>query len=197
MSRSVKVCHVAATTEGATWMVEQLRELRSQYGYEVSAVIGAGDGKLLVRLKDEGIPFHQFDFSFKPTRQLLHLKQIVDLANYFKQEKFDVVQSHLFNSMVLSRLAAWLADVPVRLTMIAGPYHLEAPTPNWIDISTWWMQTALIPTCEYTRQLYLKGGVPENRLHLTYYGTDESRFNPDKPHQLRFGTSSVGRPILL
>ena len=176
--RPCKVCHVAATTEGATWMLEQLRELRARFGYEVTAIVGMGDGKLLRRLEAAEIAYHQFDFSFNPSNQLSLLRQVWMLAKFLRQQRYDVVQTHLFNSMVICRLAAWLADVPVSLTMIAGPYHLEAHTPYWIDISTWWMQTGLIASCEYTRQIYQKAGVPQSRLHLAYYGPDESRFNP-------------------
>jgi hypothetical protein len=36
-----KVCHLVCSSEGATWMFEQLRELRDVYGYEVVAVVSA------------------------------------------------------------------------------------------------------------------------------------------------------------
>lgn len=94
------------------------------------------------------------------------------------RERFDIVQTHLFHSMVIGRLAAWLADVPVRLAMVAGPFHLEAYTPRWIDGSTQWMETALIPSCEYSRTLYLSMGVTPDRLKVIYYGPDETKFDP-------------------
>ncbi|MBK9748289.1 MAG: glycosyltransferase [Chloroflexi bacterium] len=174
----IKVCHVAATTEGATWMLEQLRELRQRHQYEVSAIVATGDGALLRKLEAEHIPYHQFDFSFPVAGMgISALTRVLKLAELFRRERYDIVQSHLFDSMVLSRLAAWLADVPIRLAMIAGPYHLEAHTPQWIDVSTWWMQTALLPSCQYTQTLYEQAGVPTSRLHLVYYGPDESKFD--------------------
>lgn len=160
-------------------MVEQLRELRQRYNYEVSAIVATGDGALLRKLEAEQIPYHQFDFSFPVAGMgVSALIRVLKLALLFRRERYDIVQSHLFDSMVLSRFAAWLADVPIRLAMIAGPYHLEAHTPQWIDVSTWWMQTALLPSCQYTQTLYEQAGVSSDRLHLVYYGPDESKFDP-------------------
>ena len=95
-----------------------------------------------------------------------------------RRERFDVIQTHLFHSMVLGRIAAWFADVPVRFSMIAGPFHLEAYTPRWIDRYTCWIDTTTIASCEYTRTLYRRMGVPEGRLAVIYYGPDETKFDP-------------------
>lgn len=184
----LRVCHVAATTEGATWMLEQLRELRDRFGWEVTAIIQAGEGSLQRKLEAEGIRILTFDFEF-PGALRLHglLGQVLELARLFRRERFDVVQTHLFNSMVLGRLAGWIADVPVRLAMVAGPYHLEAETPRWIDASTAWMETAIIGSCAYTNDLYRRTGIADEKLNLIYYGPDAAFFNPltVKPADIR------------
>jgi glycosyltransferase involved in cell wall biosynthesis len=176
-----KICHVAATTEGATWMVEQLRELRNEKGWDVSAVISEGNGGLVDKLREENIPFYTLNFQFPGSLSQMRtlLKSIFELAALYRRERFDIVQTHLFQSMMLGRFAAWLADVPVRLAMIAGPYHLEAYTPRWIDRSTCWMETGLIASCEYTRTLYRDMGVKESKLSLVYYGPDERNFDSE------------------
>lgn len=180
-TRAFKVCHIAATTEGATWMLEQLRDLRRRKGYDVCAIISAGEGSLAGRLEDEGIRVILFDFEFPSVRNWKTLgTRVIDLARIFRRERFDVVQTHLFASMVLGRLASWLADVPVRFAMIAGPYHLEAETPRWIDASTCWMESGLIASCEYTRALYRQLGVPSRHIFLIYYGPDASKFDRRK-----------------
>lgn len=176
-----RVCHIAATNEGATWMLEQLRDLRDIKGYDVSAIISAGDGSLAEKLTKEAIPFHRFDFQFPPPKGWrMMLNRVIELAVLLRKERYDVVQTHLFASMVLGRLATWLADVPVRLTMIAGPYHLEAYTPRWIDSSTCWMETGIVASCEYTRTLYRQLGVDDSRLSVIYYGPDERKFARSK-----------------
>lgn len=178
---ALKVCHVVATTEGAAWLFEQVRDLRDRYGCEVTVILSGQTGTLVDRFNAAGVRVLASDFNFLGTGDLLSVpKKIMALTSLLRREKFDVVQTHLFHSMVIGRLAAWLADVPVRLSMVAGPFHLEAYTPSWIDGSTQWMETALIPSCEFSRSLYRSMGVDSRRLHVIYYGPDETRFDPTK-----------------
>ncbi len=178
-SRPLKVCHIAATTEGATWLFEQLRELRDRHGCEVAAVLNGERGSLVDRLRSAGISVQVAEFDFTSTTKLLALPRMVArLARHLRDQQFDVVQTHLFHSMVVGRLAAWVAGVPVRCSMIAGPFHLEAYTPRWIDRLTCWADTTIIASCEYTRRLYRAMGVAGERCALIYYGPDETRFNP-------------------
>lgn len=177
----LKVCHVVATAEGAHWMFEQLRELRNQYGCEVGAVVASGGGALVDRLDAEGIPHFSINFGFGTMHSMLRMpREIFRLARFFREQRFDVVQTHIFTSMVFGRIAAWLADVPVRLSMISGPFHLEAHTSRWIERWTNWMETALIPSCEASLSLCRELGVPSKRLSLVYYSADEKRFDPRK-----------------
>ena len=80
--------------------------------------------------------------------------------------------------MIIGRIAGWIANVPVRLSMIAGPFHLEAYTPRWIDRATAWMDTGIIASCEHTLKLHRACGISPRRLSLIYYGPDESKFDP-------------------
>jgi glycosyltransferase involved in cell wall biosynthesis len=177
--RRLKICHVVATTEGASWLVDQLRELRDRCGCDVAAVLNGNNGTLVERLRAEAIPVHAANFDFTSSPHLFGLpRKVLALARLFRREKFDVVQTHLFHSMVIGRMAAWIADVPVRASMIAGPFHLEAYTPRWIDRATCWMDTTVIPSCEHSRSLYRELGVPERRLALIYYGPDDRKFDP-------------------
>jgi glycosyltransferase involved in cell wall biosynthesis len=178
-----KICHVAATTEGATWMFEQLRELRDRYGHDVTAVVSGPRGKLIDKLKSENIPYHVVNFaaSAGPLMDTLMMPlAVLKLALFFRRERFDVVQSHIFISMRIARPAAWLADVPVRISMIAGPFHLEAPATRRIERLTYWMETILLPSCEKSVKLCRDMGASPERLGpVIYYGPDERRFDPD------------------
>jgi len=178
-----RICHIVATTEGAVWVYEQLRDLRDRFGYDVSVILNGSSGTLVDRFKAAGVPVLTSDFDFLGVSDLFALpKKIIALARMLRRERFDVVHTHLFHSMVIGRIGAWLADVPVRLSMVAGPFHLEAYTPRWIDGSTQWMDTALIPSCDWTRKLYRSLGVADERLAVIYYGPDEEKFNPANHH---------------
>jgi glycosyltransferase involved in cell wall biosynthesis len=176
-SRKLKVCHIAATTEGATWMVEQLRELRDRHNCEVIAIVSGERGGLINLLRAENIPYHVESFSFGSVQAIVGMpRAILRLARFFRRERVDVVQTHLFFSMAIGRIAAWLADVPVRLGMLTGPYIIQAPVTRWFDRATCWMETGLIPSCELSMQLYQSMGVRRERLTLVYYAPDERKF---------------------
>jgi glycosyltransferase involved in cell wall biosynthesis len=183
-------------------MVEQLRELRDRHHCEVTAVVSGESGGLIDQLRAENIPFHVQTFSFGSIRGMLGLpRAALRLVRFFRRERFDVVQTHLFFSMVMGRIAAWLADVPVRVAMLTGPFILEAPISRWIDRDTCWMDTGLIPSCEYSVRLYQSMGVKREKLALIYYAPDERKFSPEEvePIDLRAefgwppGTPLIGK----
>ncbi len=183
-----KVCYIVATPEGAVWIYEQLRDLRDRYQFDVSVILNGERGSLVDLFRGAGIPVHVANFDFTSNADLLSLpRKVAYLVRLLRRERYDVVQTHLFHSMVIGRIAAWFADVPVRLSMIAGPFHLEAYTPRWIDRATCWLDTVIIPSCEFSRHLYRKMGVSDRRLTLIYYGPDERKFDPDRipAHDLR------------
>jgi glycosyltransferase involved in cell wall biosynthesis len=177
--RPLKVCYIAATTEGAVWVFEQLRDLRDRYGFEVAAILNGDRGKLVDQFRSAGIPVHVASFDFTSNADLLELpRKVLGLVRILRRERFDIIQTHLFHSMVIGRIAAWFADVPIRFSMIAGPFHLEAYTPRWIDRHTCWIDSTTIASCEFTRTLYERMGVPKERVTLVYYGPDETKFDP-------------------
>ena len=177
-----KVCHLVCSSEGATWMFEQLRDLRDVYGYDVVAVVSAGEGKLIDKLRAENIRYHVTHFATGAAspRSILRLPfSVLKLAWFFRRERFDIVQSHVFATVITARPAAWIADVPIRLAMIASPFHLQARLSCNLEQATWFMETMLIPSCESVRNLCKQIGIPESRIApVIYYGPDEERFDP-------------------
>src|SRR4051812_13773958 len=111
-----RICYVVATSDGAAWVAEQLSALRDRHGFDVCAVLSGRQGSLADRLREASIPVHVMDFGFATFVDLVTLPaKVLALARLFRRERFDVVQTHLFHSMVIGRVAAWIADVPVRL----------------------------------------------------------------------------------
>jgi glycosyltransferase involved in cell wall biosynthesis len=176
----VRVIHVVGTADGAPWMHEQVRELRAR-GYDATGVIAGPSGKLARRFDGDGIAYEVIDLEiFARTGAFAAAKKIFALARLFRRLRPDVVQSHLFQSIILTRLAAWLADVPVRFSMIPGPYYLEAPGLSEVDARSAWLDTKVIASCERTRELYEELGVPRDCVELIYYGQDVRRLDPGR-----------------
>jgi glycosyltransferase involved in cell wall biosynthesis len=176
--RPLRVVHLAATANGAQWMHEMLRELAAR-GHDVSAVIAGRDGTLAPRLDRDHIRYEVLDLDALTSRSPLAVSlKVLKLARALRRLRPDVVHAHLFPSIVLGRIAGWLADVPVRFSMIPGTYYLEAPVLGDIDAGTAWADTKIIASCEYTRTLYGRHGVPLDRLELVYYSPDATAFDP-------------------
>lgn len=172
-------------------MFEQLRDLRDKYGYEVAAVVSAEQGKLIDKLRSENIPYHVTHFATgaASARAILRLPfSVLRLARFFRRERFDIVQSHVFATTITARPAAWLADVPVRLAMIASPFHLQARLSRDLERATYWMETKLIPSCLAVLDLCREIGIREGGLApIIYYAPDQRNFDPDRvsPAEIR------------
>jgi len=176
----VKVCHVFACTEGGRWVYEQLDALKREHGCEVVALLGGDEGPTVDMCRRAGIRTESFDFQIFSRKGLLTFPfRVVKLALWFRRERFDVVQSHILPSTLFARPAAWLADVPVRLTMSTSPYYLQAPSIRWVEAGTAFMETGVIPSCNVTTELYREAGVAERRIMpCLYYGPHEAGFDP-------------------
>ena len=170
-----RIVHLLATAHGAPWLISLAREQRRR-GDHVHVILTDVDGQVGTRLTEAGIEFSAARMAF-PGRHAV-LPQVRQLADRLRALKPDVVVSHLFGANILGRLAAWLADVPLRYSMSPSPYCLETPAFAPIEIGTAWADTKLLATCEKTRQLYLAAGVPSDRVDLTYYGSDDATFDP-------------------
>lgn len=174
----MRILHICGTTRGAPWLCEIVRE-QAAHGHDVSVVIAGTDGPLPRALERAGVRYlvlpHDPFIHADPRRAW---RSISRLAKLMRAERPDVIQSHLFPSNVAGRIAAWLADVPIRLSMNAGPYVLESPILGEIDVRTSRVDTRVIASCEYVRRLYVDRGVAPGRVALVYYGSNPARFDP-------------------
>lgn len=185
----IRVCHVFASTEGGLWVYEQLEALRRNHGCEVRVVLPPGGGSTVDRFERAGIPIHRFDFRIWGLVALLTLPfRVIGLALWMRRERIQIVQSHIIPSTFFARPAAWLADVPVRLTMVTSPYYLQAPSIRWVEALTARMETGVIPSCRLTADLYAEAGLPARLIQpILYYGPPAERFDPAlaRPEGLR------------
>jgi glycosyltransferase involved in cell wall biosynthesis len=189
-ARGLRVAHVFAGTEGGSWVFDQLRALREEHGCEAIAVLGGPEGTLPDKCRASGIPVKALDFG---TGNIFTLTwRIWKFALWLRRERIDVVQSHVMNSTMLARPAAWLADVPVRLTMVTGPYYMQSPGFRRAELRTCQIETGIVPSCELTARLYRDAGVPGRLICETlYYGPSAALWNPGKAQpcglRARFG----------
>ena len=111
------------------------------------------------------------------------------LSEFFRAEKFDVVQSHDFNAMLLCRFAGFVADVPVRVSRVVGLVQFEAPLPRALDRWTCRLDTLFLGV-RYTLETYRRAGIGEDRLLWMPSGVDTRTYRSEGPRaglRARFG----------
>jgi glycosyltransferase involved in cell wall biosynthesis len=97
--------------------------------YSVTVVCNSEDKYLLEGLNAK-IVFLPIERKPSPLKDLLVLIQLVKL---FRQEKFDIVHSHLPKTGLLGMIAAWLACVPIRINTFHG--EVWATQSGWRRIA--------------------------------------------------------------
>ncbi|HYM60462.1 MAG TPA: glycosyltransferase family 4 protein [Thermoanaerobaculia bacterium] len=183
----LRIIHIAASTQGVPWLTNIVRE-QARRGHDVRVVLPRASGTVPRVLEECGVPFDVLPIELpRPTHPFAFLSRLITIARYLRRHRADVVQYHLFPSIIMGRLASWIADVPIRISMIPSPLLLESPVFGPVDLGTTFADTRIIATCERTRELYLEHGVAPEKVCLVYYAPDTDAFDPAKadPERLR------------
>jgi glycosyltransferase involved in cell wall biosynthesis len=196
-ARPLRIAQIVGTSVGCQWMIEIARGAKER-GHDVCAVIDTAEGTLPERLSEAGIPYFRVPMTFAPRRdrlRLLHYALRVPLsaarlARVLRREKIDIVHSHIFSSMIMTRVAASLAGTPRVLSMIPGPRHLEAPLTRFVDRTTQRLDDVTIAGCRFTEEIYRTMHVSPDRIRCIYYGADPERFDPGRADGARIRRES-------
>lgn len=175
----MKIMHIAATAFGAPWMVALARE-QQRAGHEVCAVIPSLDGGLGDDLARAGIAAYAApaDIVASERGALRKLRALWQLVALLRRLRPDVVHSHILSSVITARVASWLADAPVHLAGNVHPISLESDLMRALEVGTAFCDAKTIASCSYTRQLYVRHGVPAEQVALIHYAVDQSGHDP-------------------
>jgi glycosyltransferase involved in cell wall biosynthesis len=194
----LRVAQICCTSDGAYWMIQIGAGLAAR-GYDVVAFIGGDGGDTAANCRRLGIRYVVMPpigglgvrpWAWKLTgrwplgrlqRPLIRLSQVITitrLAVLLRRERIDVSHTHTFDSIIIGRLAAWLARVPVRVAMTPGPLHLESDYLRHIDVATHRLDHCLIGGSAAVDRLYSRAGVPASRRTCVPYGADPAERDP-------------------
>jgi glycosyltransferase involved in cell wall biosynthesis len=203
----VRVAMICGAVDGAQWMVD-LSSALIERGYDVIAVIAGDGGDTAARLRAEGVPFVSMPQNLVsssllargvgriprvgralrvPIDGIAFLATVCRMASLLRRLDVDLAHTQIFNSILIGRFAGALARVPIRVAMVPGPYHLEAPLTRRIDVGTQRLDHILIGGSRRIVELYRSFGVDSNRLEMVSYGADPRVFDPAKadPDRIR------------
>lgn len=217
----MRVAQVCCTTDGAMWMVDICASLK-EHGYDVVAVIESAHGDTAAALRDVGVPFVAMPLHLIGARRpravvalmrvpvlgrlvsrVLRLAAVpwnaVRLAWHLRRRRIDIAQGQITSSIIVTRVAAWLARVPIRVSMVPGPYHLEVPSLRRADLRTQWIDTVTVAGSERTDELYAEAGIDPRRRRVIRYGADHHAFDPGRARRDPFRDElgvAPGQPLV-
>jgi glycosyltransferase involved in cell wall biosynthesis len=173
----MKIVHIVATADGARWMTALAGE-QKRLGHDVSAILPSLGGSTAAELGQQGIEVCAAPVSLLRSRLRRKVLDLFTLVRLLRRLRPDVVHSHIVGSVVTARIASWLADVPVHLGGNVHPISLESEPLRELEIGTAFCDTKTIASCSYTRELYIRYGVPEEQVALVYYAVSYSAHDP-------------------
>ena len=128
-----KVCQLCAVDFTAKHFLLPLIDGMKQEGWSVT--ITCSNGKFVAGMREDG--YHVKTISIaRSMNPFLVVRSLVDLAMFFRREKFDVVHVHTPIAALIGRLAAKMVGVPFVIYTAHGFYfHDEMPAwKKWIYV---------------------------------------------------------------
>lgn len=181
--KRLKVLQLVKTSFGATWAWRQMRELVN-LGVEVHVAVPPG-GPLIAKYREVGVHVHEFQLDF-PTRSPHLIPRLFqtfrDLVNLVNP---DIIHSHFVGTTLTMRLALGQKPRYPRIFQVPGPLHLEHRLFRLLELSTASHQDFWIGSCKWTCNCYRQLGITEDRVFLSYYGTDIDQFASPVQGKLR------------
>lgn len=157
------ILHLIKTSEGATWAIKMLQEIKATYKDVTFSVVIPSGGKHFEEYKE--LCTNVYDFDFKLDSSIF--KQGKILKNIVLKESPDIIHSWFTQTTLYSRLFLRGIDVS-KVFQVVGPAHLENLIFKLGDIKSASKNDYWIATSEYIYNKYLNSGVSKDRLFLNY-----------------------------
>lgn len=157
------VLHLIKTSEGATWAINQIKELKKAHSNLTFSVVIPDGGKHIQEYNEvcENVHILNFNLNFKFFKTGMQLREIV------KKENPDIIHSWFTQTTLYARF--FLRDIKIpRLFQVVGPLHLENKLFKFFDIFSAQKNDYWIATSEYIYNKYKDSNVNSNKLFLNY-----------------------------
>ena len=172
------------TVIGANWAKEQARKL-VELGVDIHVVAPSGDG-LMEEYREFGAHTHVLQTDIAPLARSGRVFQAgANFRALITEVKPDLIHSHFVGTTLFMRLMLGRRNRIPRLFQVPGPLHLENPLVRRVEIRSARPQDYWAASCRATRDIYLGSGIAPDRVGISYYGLDLSRFGSPPPLDLR------------
>jgi glycosyltransferase involved in cell wall biosynthesis len=157
------VLHLIKTSEGATWAINQIKELKKLYPHITYSVVIQDGGKHLQEYYDVCKSVYILDFKLN----LSIFKTGVKLRKIVKEDEPDIIHSWFTQTTLYARFFLRDSKIP-RLFQVVGPLHLENKLFKFFDIYSAKKNDYWIATSKYIYNKYKDANVSAVKLFLNY-----------------------------
>ncbi len=175
----MRVLHVVKTSTGAVWAWRQARELVA-LGTDVHIALPAG-GDMVARYGEIGVRVHVLPAGFSLRRPHRLSVLLGGIRRLVADVRPDIIHMHTVAAALAVRTALGRGHQTPRVFQVPGPLHLEHALFRTAELATAGPPDHWLASCEFTRRLYREAGVSDDRLAMSYYGTDVERYTVRHP----------------
>jgi glycosyltransferase involved in cell wall biosynthesis len=132
-NRQLKILNIITlfSIGGATETVVSMAEGLIKKGYDVHIATGphiASEGSMYETAKEKNISVFTFKNLKRDINLIRDFKIIIELSNFIRKGKYDIVHTHSSKAGVVGRIAARLAGTPAIIHTVHGlPFHRYQP----------------------------------------------------------------------
>lgn len=160
---NMHILHLIKTSEGATWAINQIKELKKRYPSLTFSVILPDNGKHIEEYR--AVCRNVYIFEYRLNLSFFSKGRI--FKEIVKKDNPDVIHSWFTQTTLYARFFLRGIKVP-RLFQVVGPLHLENKTFKFFDIKSAQKNDYWIATSKYIYDKYANSGVPASKLFLNY-----------------------------
>ena len=157
------ILHLIKTSEGASWAINQIKEIKRRFPEITFSVIIPDGGIHIIEYYEVCRDVYLFDYKLNHTifNRGLEFKKIVINDNP------DIIHSWFTQTTLYARFFLRNSKVP-RLFQVVGPLHLENKIFKFFDIKSAQQNDYWIATSKYILNKYRTSNVGEDKLFLNY-----------------------------
>ncbi len=157
------ILHLIKTSEGATWAINQIKEIKCRFPEITFSVIIPDGGKHIKEYFEVCRNVYLFEYRINHTI----LKKGFEFRKIVLKDNPDIIHSWFTQTTLYARL--FLRDIKIpRLFQVVGPLHLENNIFKFFDIKSAQKNDYWIATSKYILNKYRTSKAGEDQLFLNY-----------------------------
>lgn len=118
------------------------------------------------------------EFPLTSFYDLNFVKQLKLCVKFIRQNKIELVHTHEFYTNIFGMLAAFFANVPVRIASRRETVGIRSSAQKKTELTAYWLAHVIVANAEAVREQLIREGVNSGKIEVIYNGLDIARVTP-------------------